>query len=60
MIWIGLDHSYGQSVSQINRLGCQLGVVAQSNDGVVHPWDQQSAYYLGNRVAEFVKKLSYS
>ncbi|CAG9001099.1 MAG: NAD(P)H dehydrogenase (quinone) [Candidatus Celerinatantimonas neptuna] len=60
MIWVGLDCSNESHQSQINRLGCQLGIVAQSSDGYVHPGDQQSAYYLGGRVAELVKKLSYA
>ena len=52
MFWVGLDSAHGYKDRGINRLGCQLGVVAHSSDGVANEIDLASAFYLGNRVAE--------
>ncbi|MFM2483828.1 flavodoxin family protein [Celerinatantimonas yamalensis] len=56
MLWVGLNASYGEH-SELNRLGCQLGVVAQSTDGRVHPQDLLSAQFLGKRMAKLTKAL---
>lgn len=58
MYWVGLDLAHGYRDRGLNRLGCQLGVVAQSYDGNVHSIDKLSAQYLGKRVASVVDKLS--
>ncbi|MCU7553775.1 NAD(P)H-dependent oxidoreductase [Alteromonas sp. ASW11-19] len=50
MLWIGLDTPYNHTPDGMNRLGCQLGVTAQSNDGRVHESDMASAKYLAARV----------
>jgi len=57
MIWVGLDSALGHNDKGINRLGCQLGVVAQSSDGIVHHMDIDSATYLGHRVAKLAMVL---
>ncbi|SJN59811.1 p-benzoquinone reductase [Vibrio ruber DSM 16370] len=58
MYWVGLDLAHGYRDQGLNRLGCQLGVVALSVDGVVDEVDLLSAKYLGQRVVGLVSKLS--
>ncbi|WP_371379319.1 flavodoxin family protein [Thalassotalea aquiviva] len=55
MYWVGLDSA--NSNDSINRLGCQLGVVAQSNDGIVNQLDLNTAKYLGARVSNLVLNM---
>jgi len=55
MCWIGLDSI--NTNGSLNRLGCQLGVVAHSYDGTVHQSDLNTAKYLGSRVSKFVLKM---
>ena len=57
MYWVGLDLPRGGKDLGLNRLGCQLGVVAQSSDGTVNEVDLATARYLGKRVANLVNKL---
>lgn len=57
MIWVGLDSAHGYTDHGVNRLGCQLGVVAHSPDGDVHAVDLASAAYLGRRVGDVVRRL---
>jgi len=57
MLWVGLDSAQGYKDHGINRLGCQLGVVAHSPDGGVHATDLATAAYLGKRVSEQVIRL---
>ncbi|NQY93138.1 MAG: flavodoxin family protein [Campylobacteraceae bacterium] len=57
MLWVGLDSAQGYNDKGVNRLGCQLGVVAQSTDGIVHHVDIETATYLGHRVAKLAKAL---
>ena len=58
MYWVGLDLPRGGRDYGLNRLGCQLGVVAQSDDGQVHEVDLATARYLGARVATLANKLA--
>ncbi len=55
MCWIGLDSI--NTNGSLNRLGCQMGVVAHSNDGTVHQSDLNTAKYLGARVSNIVLKI---
>lgn len=57
MLWVGLDSALGFNDKGINRLGCQLGVVAQSSDGSLNVTDLDTVKYLGKRVAQLAKKL---
>jgi len=57
MLWVGLDSAQGYKDHGVNRLGCQLGVVAHSADGHVHESDMATAAYLGRRVADQVMRL---
>jgi multimeric flavodoxin WrbA len=57
MLWVGLDAAHGYKDHGINRLGCQLGVVAHSPDGRVNESDLETAHYLGRRVAEQVFRM---
>ena len=52
MLWVGLDSAHGYKDHGVNRLGCQLGVVAHSSNGEAHEVDLASAKYLGQRVAK--------
>ena len=58
MLWVGLDSAQGYKDHGINRLGCQLGVVAHSLDGNANKIDLETAYYLGNRVSEQVLRMT--
>jgi len=58
MYWVGIDSAYGSGKNTINRLGCQLGVVAQSNGEEVDKADLETAKYLGIRVSNLVLKLN--
>ena len=58
MLWVGLDSARGYKDHGINRLGCQLGVVAHSPDGRANSADLETAYYLGNRVLEQVLRMN--
>ncbi|MBX2847589.1 MAG: flavodoxin family protein [Acidiferrobacterales bacterium] len=53
MSWLGLSETSNSS-KRINRLGCQLGVVAQSTTSSVHQIDLSTAASLGNRIAKRV------
>lgn len=57
MIWLGLDSAFGFKDHDINRLGCQLGVVAQAVNGVANETDLKSAQYLGQRLFGLLDKL---
>ena len=57
MLWVGLDSANGYKDHGVNRLGCQLGVVAHSPDGEAHEADLASAKYLGQRVAKQVLRV---
>lgn len=58
MLWVGLDAPFSDADKAINRLGCQLGVTAQSLDGSLDEVDLNSAKYLACRVLEISKKLA--
>ncbi|MEJ2793487.1 flavodoxin family protein [Iodobacter sp. LRB] len=58
MLWCGLDIAGGHDEQGRNRLGTQLGVAAQSNDGQVNAIDLMTAHYLGKRVAQIALKMS--
>ena len=58
MLWVGLDSAHGYKDYGINRLGCQLGVVAHSSGGEVHEADLATAKYLGQRVAKQVLRVN--
>ena len=53
MYWVGLNNT-SQNKS-VNRLGCQLGVVAHSVDGSVNDNDLDTARHLARRIAEAIK-----
>lgn len=57
MYWVGLDAAHGYRDFGLNRLGCQLGVVAQSINSIADEVDIASARYLGSRVTQLVKRL---
>lgn len=57
MFWVGLDAAHGYRDFGLNRLCCQLGVVAQSIDSIADEVDIASARYLGSRVTQLVKRL---
>lgn len=56
MLWVGLDTPFGYTDESINRLGCQLGVTAQSDGEMASKEDLNTARYLGERVATIVGK----
>lgn len=58
MYWCSLDSAHGYNDHGINRLGCQLGVVAQSTSEVVNKTDIATARYLGRRVAELTVRIN--
>lgn len=51
MLWIGLDIPGGHDPQGRNRLGAQLGLVSQSDNGLVPDVDLITARHLGARVA---------
>jgi NAD(P)H dehydrogenase (quinone) len=57
MLWCGLDLAGGYDAEGRNRLGCQLGLSAQSNDGQIHEADHKTAVYLGQRVAKLAQRF---
>jgi NAD(P)H dehydrogenase (quinone) len=57
MYWVGIDASYGKEEDTLNRLGCQLGVVAQSDGLNINQTDLETARYLGVRVSKLAQKL---
>ncbi|NRB77450.1 MAG: flavodoxin family protein [Saccharospirillaceae bacterium] len=57
MYWVGLDSALGFNDKGLNRLGCQLGVVAQSADGLLHKTDLKTAEYLAQRVVNLARQL---
>lgn len=58
MYWVGIDAVYQTHDTPRDRLGCQLGVVAQSSNGKVHKTDLETAKYLGIRVSSLALKLN--
>lgn len=58
MLWVSLDAPFNDEIKGVNRLGCHLGVTAQSLDGQVHEVDLKSAGYLAEKIVQYVKKLS--
>ncbi|MDH5217311.1 MAG: NAD(P)H-dependent oxidoreductase [Gammaproteobacteria bacterium] len=58
MLWIGLDSAHGYKSHGVNRLGCQLGVVAHSQDNLINEIDLASARYLGARVAKYATQIN--
>ena len=57
MLWLGLDVP-GAQANGINRLACQLGVVAQSTDGCVEQGDLETVAALARRMAQFAHRLT--
>lgn len=58
MLWVGLDSANGYKDHGVNRLGCQLGVVAYSADGSADEADLATARYLGERVGKQAQRLN--
>ena len=56
MLWLGLDAALGYLDHGVNRLGCQLGVVAQSIDNRINEFDLKTAKYLGSRIVALLSK----
>ncbi len=59
MLWVGLDSAYGQKDHDVNRFGCQLGVVSQAAGEDAHPDDLATARFLGRRMAQLVKTIHH-
>jgi NAD(P)H dehydrogenase (quinone) len=59
MLWVGLDTASGYNQNGLNRLGCQLGVVAQVIRHKVDLNDLKTSEYLGARVASLVKRNNF-
>jgi multimeric flavodoxin WrbA len=57
MYWVGIDSAPSLEQNRLNRLGCQLGVVAQSGGREVNSVDIETAKYLGARVSKIALKL---
>ncbi|MCC2607702.1 flavodoxin family protein [Planctobacterium marinum] len=57
MLWVSLDAPFNDQTRGVNRLGCHLGVTAQSADGEVHNVDLKTAAYLAENVAKYVEKF---
>ncbi|GEA08255.1 flavodoxin [Alteromonas sp. KUL42] len=51
MLWVSVDAAHGYTKKNINRLGSQLGVVAQTTSESLHEIDLATAHYLGKRIA---------
>lgn len=51
MLWVSIDAAHGYTKKNINRLGSQLGVVAQTTSENLHEIDLATAHYLGKRIA---------
>jgi len=58
MLWVNVDASYGSDDSTLNRLGCQVGALAQTTSNVVHEIDLATAKHLGRRVAKLTIRLN--
>ncbi len=58
MLWCNLDLPGGEDPQGRNRLGTQVGVVAQAASDGVDPHDLLTAAHLGHRVAEWVVRLA--
>ncbi|MFY0666260.1 MAG: flavodoxin family protein [Natronospirillum sp.] len=58
MLWAGVDIPGGYDTEQRNRLGAQSGLIAHSADGDLHEMDLVTARYLGERIAQLVRRLS--
>lgn len=56
MLWAGLDITNGNGVD-VNRLGCQLGIVSENTGETVNPIDLTTAQYLGERIAKMVSRF---
>jgi NAD(P)H dehydrogenase (quinone) len=56
MLWVGLDIASGCNLQGLNRLGCQLGVVAQATKNEINAKDLETSQYLGARIAALVHK----
>jgi len=57
MLWLGLDAAHNYKDHGINRLGCQLGVVAHRQGNEVNNQDLLTAEYLGRRIAQQLLRL---
>lgn len=58
MLWVGLDTAAGYHQHGLNRLGCQLGIVAQEIENQINAIDLETAKYLGSRVATLALRNS--
>lgn len=58
MLWASLDIPGGCDPEQRNRLGAQSGLIAHTDNGVLHEVDLVTAHYLGRRVAELATRFS--
>lgn len=58
MLWASLNIAGNCDAQGRNRLGAQSGLIAHSIDGVLHEMDLITAHYLGQRVAQMVKRLA--
>ena len=60
MLWTSIDIPGGYDSQGRNRLGAQGGLIAHTTDSRVDSTDQETAHYLGARVARFAKVVSGS
>lgn len=59
MLWASLDIPGNCDPEMRNRLGAQSGLIAHSKDGILNETDVETARYLGQRVAQLVKRMSH-
>jgi len=57
MLWVSLDSPFHNEEKGVNRLGCQLGVTAQTLTEEVNLDDLKTAAYLANLVYAYAKKF---
>ncbi|KJF95360.1 flavodoxin family protein [Photobacterium angustum] len=55
MVWMGIDNPSNYNALGVNRLGCQAGVVATSEDGKPDAKDINTAKYLARRIYNFIQ-----
>lgn len=58
MLWVSLDAPFSDKAKGVNRLGCHLGVTAQSLDGSVDKSDLKSAKYIASKVFNYAAKFN--
>lgn len=57
MLWVSLDAPYHCEEKGVNRLGCHLGVTAQTLSEEIDPKDLKTARYLANLVYQYAQRF---